>query len=79
MATRCILWQRTNNVLVRDFVPVHNSITNSNGLYDKIKGNTYEEFLGIYYQEETDGAVDQSTVNKTVKRVITYKNYPSGS
>lgn len=52
---------------------VSSIIFNEDGLYEKIKGNTYEEHLGIYYQEEKNGDVTGSTANKTEKRVITYK------
>ena len=44
------------------------------GLYDTIKGKTFEESIGVYYQEEAKGG-DVSNVpeaNLTEKRVITY-------
>lgn len=51
---------------------------NKINFYDKIKGKTFKESLGVYYQEELQGG--QSTTsdtgtpdaNKTLKRVITY-------
>lgn len=48
---------------------------NDEGLYDKIVGRKLKENIGIYYQEEAGGAVEDSSVpdaNKTTKRVITY-------
>lgn len=44
---------------------------NTNGIYDTIKGKTFVEKLGVYYQEELqqNNAPD---ANKTEKRVITY-------
>lgn len=45
---------------------------NSVGIYDRIiKGNTFKEKLGVYYQEEIQGSIT-SNANKTKKRVITY-------
>ena len=45
---------------------------NSVGIYDRIiKGNTFKEKLGVYYQEEIQGS-SASNANKTKKRVITY-------
>ena len=46
----------------------------TDGLYDTIKGKTFEESIGVYYQEEAKGG-DVSNVpeaNLTQKRVITY-------
>ena len=46
----------------------------TDGLYDTIKGKTFEESIGIYYQEEANNG-DVSNVpeaNLTQKRVITY-------
>ena len=45
---------------------------NPYGLYNKIKGRTYEEHLGVYFQEEKNGDVTHTTANKSEKRVITY-------
>lgn len=43
------------------------------GIYnDLIKGNAFEESLGIYYQEELQGTSNEPEANKTLKRVITY-------
>lgn len=42
-----------------------------NNFYDTIKGNIFEEKLGVYYQEEIQGTSTADT-NKTEKRVITY-------
>lgn len=44
------------------------------GIYDKIKAKTFTEYLGIYYQDETNGKTDTPQSNKVEKRVITYKN-----
>ena len=53
---------------------------NSVGLYDKIKNNSYIEYIGEYYQEDeiVDGIDTDSQApdsNKTVKRVYTYTRY----
>lgn len=44
------------------------------GLYNKIKDDTFKESLGIYYQEELQSAETDSepNANKNKKRVITY-------
>lgn len=44
-------------------------------LYNKLKSKTYEEYLGVYYQEEVGDTGESSTpdTNKTKKRVITYE------
>lgn len=42
-----------------------------NNFYDTIKGKTFEEKLGVYYQEEIQGT-STADANKTEKRVITY-------
>lgn len=44
------------------------------GIYDKIKAKTFTEYLGIYYQDETNGKTDTPQSNKVEKRVITYKD-----
>lgn len=43
------------------------------GLYDKIKSKTFKESIGIYYEEEVNGASDVPEASKTEKRVITYE------
>lgn len=43
-----------------------------NALYDRIKGHTYKEELGVYYQEELQGTASTPDANKTQKRVLTY-------
>lgn len=45
---------------------------NRNDFYDIIKGKTFTEKLGVYYQEELQGKSDTPEANKTKKRVITY-------
>ena len=54
-----------------------NIVLNSDGIYDIILNKEFVENLGVYYQEEV-GGVDVSTPDsdKTLKRVITYENYP---
>lgn len=47
-------------------------VLNSDGIYAKIKRNTFREDLGVYYQEEVEGRSDEPEANKTQKRVITY-------
>lgn len=44
------------------------------GFYDVIKGNTYEEFIGVYAQGEENGVIagTESSHNKTEKKVITF-------
>lgn len=44
----------------------------SDGIYDIISTGTYTEKLGVYYQEEIDGATLTPEADKTLKRVITY-------
>lgn len=46
-----------------------------NGLYSKINNKSYIEYLGVYYQEETEGGTSTPDANKTEKRVITYKEF----
>lgn len=43
------------------------------GLYDKIKNNSFEESSGVYYQGEENGKSNSPEVNKQKIRVITYK------
>lgn len=47
----------------------------NNALYERLKGKKWKEKLGVYYQEETENAEQNSTLdaNKTKKRVITYE------
>lgn len=45
----------------------------NNGLYEQIKGNTFKESVGIYYEEEVNGASSVPEASKTEKRVITYE------
>ena len=39
-------------------------------LYDQLKGKKIKEYLGVYYQNDSEDVPD---VNKTKKRIITYK------
>ena len=45
---------------------------NDSGIYDKMKGKKFKEYLGVYYQEEIDGESQTPDGNKTQKRVINY-------
>ena len=45
---------------------------NEEGLYDKIERKRFKESLGVYYQEEVDGATETPDANKIKKRVIKY-------
>ena len=49
-------------------------ILKDEGIYDKINTKTFNEYLGIYYQDETDGKTNTPQSNKVEKRVITYNN-----
>lgn len=42
------------------------------GLYEKLAGSTFTEYLGEYYQEDVKGETETAEVNKTKKRVIVY-------
>ena len=43
------------------------------GLYDSLKGSTFIEYLGEYYQEDVSGITETADVNKSKKRIIAYK------
>lgn len=45
---------------------------NKSNFYDTIKGKTFTESLGVYYQEELQGLTNTPDANRTKKRVITY-------
>lgn len=68
-------------VQIKESFAKNSKITlNSVGLYDKIKNNSYIEYIGEYYQEDeiVDGIDTDSQApdsNKTVKRVYTYTRY----
>ncbi len=68
-------------VQIKETFAKNSKITlNSVGLYDKIKNNSYIEYIGEYYQEDeiVDGIDTDSQApdsNKTVKRVYTYTRY----
>lgn len=67
----------TNNVIN----VLHKEVTKNNefpktkedALFYKIKNKTFEEDIGVYYQEEVDTGNTSPNANKTEKRVITYK------
>ena len=42
------------------------------GLYNELKGQTFKQLLGEYYQEDVNGETNTIEANKTKKRVITY-------
>lgn len=44
----------------------------SQDFYDTIKGKSFIESLGVYYQDELQGQSDVPDVNRIKKRVITY-------
>lgn len=44
------------------------------GIYDRINTKTFNEYLGIYYQDETYGKTNTPQSNKVEKRVITYRD-----
>ncbi len=46
--------------------------TNGKALYNRMKTHTYEEKLGIYYQEELQESSSTPDANKMPKRVLTY-------
>lgn len=46
---------------------------NSSSLYNRIKGKTFKEKLGIKYMGEENGATLAPDVNKVEKRIITYE------
>lgn len=46
------------------------SLTNCRSLYDQLKGKKIKEYLGVYYQNDSEDVPD---VNKIKKRIITYK------
>lgn len=53
-----------------DFDKLGIDINSINPLYDQLSGKKVQEYLGIYYQSDEENVPD---VNKTKKRVITYK------
>ena len=67
-----------------------NIVLNDKGIYDIIKGRTFEEKIGVYYYEDledTSGGTDVDVdvpeegsvldVNKTKRKIITYTLQPS--
>ena len=53
-----------------DFKKMGISFENCESLYDQLKGKKVIEYLGVYYQNDSENVPD---VNKTKKRIITYK------
>ena len=53
-----------------DFKKLGVSLEGCKSLYDQLKGCKITEYLGVYYQNDNPDVPD---VNKTQKRVITYK------
>ena len=56
-------------ILYYDFTKFNVSLPNS-GLIDRLKNKKITEYLGVYYQNDNEDVPD---VNKTEKRIITYK------
>lgn len=59
---------------LNNLLSVGDSSSGYSSLYDRLKGHTFTEELGEYYQEDQNGVVDNTVPesNKTKKRVITY-------
>jgi len=53
-----------------DFEKKYNVSLPDRGLVDRLKGKKITEYLGVYYQNDNE---DVPNVNKTEKRIITYK------
>lgn len=49
-----------------------NKLLDEEGLYERLSGKTFVEYLGEYYQEDVSGVTDTAEVNKNKKRVIVY-------
>lgn len=57
---------------IQKFKKENNITLYPDGIYGIIGTGTYTEKLGVYYQEEIDGAESTPDADKTLKRVITY-------
>lgn len=49
-----------------------NKLLDTDGLYERLSGRIFTEYLGEYYQEDISGVTDTAEVNKNKKRVIVY-------
>lgn len=68
---KALLYGSKNTKIKEDFAK-RGIILPNEDFYDKIKGKTFEESLGVYYQEEVEGQSNAPDANLTQKRVITY-------
>ncbi len=69
---KALLYGSKNSDIISDFEKKGIILPGTN-FYDTIKGKTFIESLGVYYQEELEGQTDSPDANLTKKRVITYK------
>lgn len=68
---KALLYGSKNTQIIEDFAK-RGIILQKESFYDKIKEKTFEESLGVYYQEELEGQSNAPDANLTQKRVITY-------
>lgn len=68
---KALLYGSKNKQIIEDFAK-RGIILQNGDFYGKIKGKTFEESLGVYYQEELEGQSNAPDANLTQKRVITY-------
>ncbi len=68
---KALLYGSKNTQIIEDFAK-RGIILQNEDFYGKIKGKTFEESLGVYYQEELEGQSNAPDANLTQKRVITY-------
>lgn len=68
---KALLYGSNNTQIIEDFAK-RGIILQKESFYDRIKGKTFEESLGVYYQEELEGQSNAPDANLTQKRVITY-------
>lgn len=68
---KALLYGSKNTQIIDDFAK-RGIILSKEDFYGKIEGKTFEESLGVYYQEELEGQSNAPDANLTQKRVITY-------
>ncbi len=68
---KALLYGSKNTQIIEDFAK-RGIILQKESFYDKIKEKTFEESLGVYYQEELEGQSNAPDAKLTQKRVITY-------
>lgn len=68
---KALLYGSKNTQIIEDFAK-RGIILQNEDFYGKIEGKTFEESLGVYYQEELEGQSNAPDANLTQKRVITY-------